>query len=272
MNKPLVSIIMPVLNGEKFIKTALNSIIDQTYDNIELIVVDGGSTDNTVKILESYNEHLVHIIRETDEGMYNAINKGFQSSSGEIMCWLNSDDIYFQGAIQNVVKTFNSLKDIEWVTGRKVIINQNDQIIKIGCFRSFFRSFIRRGLYRGDAFGFISQESTFWKRSLFDKAGYLNEKFQLASDFELWTRFAEYAKLYSLNTILGAFRSHETQLSSDIQKYFKECDVIKPIRGKSLLKFVGKVVYLLSIISTKNKIIITKKGIVKKVNNMFLLE
>ena len=95
---------------------------------------------------------------------------------------------------------------------------------------------------------------------MFDKVGFLNENLVLASDFELWTRFAEHAELYSLNTILAAFRSHETQMSSDIQKYMQECDEIKPIKFKFIIRFFGKIFYLFSILSPKNKIIITKHG------------
>ena len=272
MYKPLVSIIMPVYNGEAYINTAISSIITQSYKNIELIVIDGSSTDNTLKILEQYNEHISYLVSEKDSGMYSAINKGLSKANGDILCWLNSDDYYFPLAIENVVETFNAFDDIEWLTGRKVVINHNDQIIKIGCFKSFNSAFIKKGFYRGDAFGFITQETTFWKRSLLDKAGYLREDLRVASDFELWTRFAEHTKLYSLNTILAAFRSHEGQLSSDIQRYNDECDSIKSIKYKRIFRFVGTIVYFISMISPKNKIIISKEGKMKKNNAWFSFE
>ena len=272
MYKPLVSIIMPVYNGEEYINTAISSIIAQSYENIELIVIDGSSTDNTLKILEQYDKHIAYLVSEKDNGMYSAINKGLSRANGDILCWLNSDDFYFPLAIENVVKTFNTFEDVEWLTGRKVVINQNDQIIKIGCFKSFNSAFIKKGYYRGGAFGFITQETTFWKKSLMDKSGYLREDLKVASDFELWTRFAEHAKLYSLNTILAAFRSHEGQLSSDIQRYNDECDSIKPIKYKKVIKIVGQIVYLISMISSKNKIIISKDGKMKKNNAWFLFE
>jgi glycosyltransferase involved in cell wall biosynthesis len=269
---PLVSIIMPVYNGERFIKTAIESIIFQSYDNIELIIIDGSSTDDTLEILEQYSKHITYLISEKDNGMYGAINKGFSIAKGDILCWLNSDDFYFPLAIQNVVETFNTFNDVMWLTGRKVIINKDDQIIKIGCLKNFYRFFIKKGFYRGNAFGFITQEATFWRRALLNKAGDLREDLKVASDFELWTRFAEYAELYSLNTMLAAFRSHEAQLSSDVQRYSKECDGVKPIRFKRIIKLMGKIFYLLSMISSKNKIIFTKDGKIKKIKRWSVFE
>ena len=129
MDRPLVSIIMPVYNGEKFIVSAINSIISQSYSNIELIVIDGSSTDETLNILKGFEKHIKLLVSENDNGIYQAINKGLQKATGEILCWLNSDDVYFPEAIKNVVKAFNTFKHIEWITGRKIIINQDNQII-----------------------------------------------------------------------------------------------------------------------------------------------
>jgi len=272
LNQPKVSIVMPVYNGEKYIETAIKSIINQSYKNIELIIIDGGSNDKTLQIIDKYKKNIHYFITEKDNGMYDAINKGFSVSNGDILSWLNSDDFYFPLAIENVVKTFQTYTEIEWLTGRKVIVNQFDQIIKIGCFRSFYRMFIKKGYYRGDVFGFITQEATFWKRSLFEKTGKLNTELKVAADFELWTRFAQHADLYSLNTLLAAFRLHEDQLSSDQNRYYNECDYAKPIRFKYLLSLFGGFIYIFSMLSKKNKIKINSKGSLLKVNNNFFFE
>jgi len=272
MNTPLVSIVTVVYNGAQYLEKTIKSVISQNYKNIEYIIIDGGSSDDTLNIIKKYEEHITYWISEKDDGMYNAINKGFSCANGEILCWLNSDDIYFPLAIQNVVETFNSFNDVEWITGRKVIINKYDQIIKVGCFKSFYRIFIKNGFYRGDAFGTITQETTFWRKSLLEKVGYINEELKVASDFELWTRFSEYAELYSLNTILSGFRSHDGQLSSDLGKYYDECQKVKPLRYKKVTKLFGILFYFISMVTAKNKIILLKNGKIKKIETLFSFE
>lgn len=112
--KPLVSIVTPVYNGEKYLEDTIQSIIKQTYDNIEYIIIDGGSTDKTLDIIKKYEDKIAYWMSEQDRGMYDGINKGFKMATGEIFAWLNSDDKYYHSAVEIVVGIFNKYsKNIE---------------------------------------------------------------------------------------------------------------------------------------------------------------
>ncbi len=265
-----VSIVMAVYNGEKYISHAINSILNQTYKNIEFIIIDGKSTDKTMNIINSYSHNISKIISEKDNGMYDALNKGFSLSTGELMLWLNSDDYLFPTAIESVVNLMKKYPYIKWVTGRKTYIDKNNIPRKMECFRTNYKNLIQKGFYRGEGLGYIMQETTFWHRDLYDKAGsYIDTKYKLASDYELWHRFSKYEKLYSFNTLLGAFRQHEEQLSSAIDKYEKECDEICNINffTKKILKILKYPLYIFAMVDYRKKFIIDKNSEITKVKN-----
>ncbi len=247
--KPLVSIITPVYNGEKYLEDTIQSIINQTYDNIEYIIIDGGSTDKTLNIIKKYEDKIAYWMSEQDRGMYDGINKGFKMATGEIFAWLNADDKYYHSAVEIVVGIFNKYsKNIEWVTGIPTIYNKDGLIVRVGYPACYFRRFIRMGLYRGDILGCIQQESTFWRKSLWEKAGGINSDLQFAGDHDLWVRFSKHNHLYVIPTILGGFRKHQTQKSNDMEKYYKECDVIKNIKFRKFWKIMRAPITLLRIL------------------------
>ncbi len=268
----LISIIMPVYNGEKYIRQALRSIKNQNYTGYELIVVDGGSTDDTLSIVSDFSDIIDCLISEKDHGMYDAINKGFSMSSGEILCWLNSDDLLFPNALKEVVELFSIFIDVNWVTGRKVIIDDDNKILKIGAFKGFNRAFIRKGLYRGNLFGFITQESTFWRRSLYERVGGIKSCYKYASDYDLWLSFSCLETLYSYNSLLGAFRLHEGQKSENIESYYKECDEIIKISNAPIKKIIGKMYYVYSMFSPKGKIVNKGNGLFERKCKWFVFE
>ena len=116
MDNLKVSIITPNLNSGKYLEQTINSVLNQTYKNIEYIVVDGGSTDESEKILKKYQNKISKLIIEKDENMYQAIDKGIRIANGEIISWINSDDLYFPKAIENAVKAFQNL-NCDWIVG-----------------------------------------------------------------------------------------------------------------------------------------------------------
>jgi len=264
-----VSVIMPVYNGEKYIEYAIKSILNQTYKNIQFILVDGGSVDDTMKIVNTYSKDIDLIISEKDDGMYDAINKGFHHSDGELMLWLNSDDYLFPRAIETVIELMKEYNDVKWVTGRKVYIDYVSRVRAIGFLGSYYRNFIQKGYYRGSGLGHIMQETTFWRRELYDKAGgYINTEYKLASDYELWIRFSNYETLYTLGTLLGAFRQHDTQLSLNYDAYEEECEKINKLGLlRKILPILKYPYYIYTMIDKKNKIKINKTGIFEKVKS-----
>lgn len=236
MQYPKISIITPVYNRVGMIEQTIQSVISQDYPNLEYIIIDGGSTDGTVDVIRQYADELVrgerlevkgsengnaavHALRwlsEPDNGMYHAIMKGMAMATGEIVAWLNSDDMYHTNALHIVGQIFAQLHEVEWLTGTPTLYNAEGLCVKT--FPTQYWSWER--FKRGD-FRWLQQESTFFRKSLFDKVGGLNLQYRLAADFELWCKMFQVSKLYSVNTILGGFRQHGEQLSIEGQNRYE---------------------------------------------------
>ncbi len=223
MDYPKISVVVVNFNLGSYLKAALDSVVDQAYPNLELIVVDGGSTDDSVEVIKGFESHIEWWVSEPDKGQYDAVQKGFQKSSGEIMYWLNSDDMLQRRALFVVAEVFQSFPEIDWLTGLASEYHpdgQNVQRITLPWCRW------SRMRYLTYDFQFIQQESTFWRRSLWEKAGsHLSSELKLAGDMELWARFFRHAKLYTVQSLLGGFRyRREGQRSRDFRmQYLNEC-------------------------------------------------
>ena len=239
MNKdlPKISIVTPSFNQAEFLEATIQSILSQNYPNLEYIIIDGGSTDNSVSIIKKYEQHLHFWCSEPDEGHYYAVNKGFSKSTGEIMAWLNSDDMYCPWALKTVGSIFSEFPQVEWLTtldhGHWDWYGLCSDFTKYpGYSREAFLDgcYLRRGntLDRNKfigSIGSIQQESTFWRRSLWNKVGgYVSTKFDLASDFDLWSRFYMHTELYGTNSPLGGFRRRIDQRSGQRDKYRQEME------------------------------------------------
>ena len=226
---PKISIVTPSFNQAQFLEATIQSILSQNYPNLEYIIIDGGSTDGSQKIIEKYEKHLYYWCSEPDAGQYDAINKGFARSTGEVMAWLNSDDLYFPWTLKSVASIFSELQQVEWLT-----------TLQPGFFdyHGFCKGFISISGYSKDAFldgcylpsrsnaiGWIQQESTFWRRSLWQKVdSQLRTIFKLAGDFDLWSRFCIHADIHSVDSPLGGFRFQENQKSRQREQYLIEAE------------------------------------------------
>lgn len=209
-----VSVVTASYNQGRFIDATINSVLNQTYRNFEYVVIDGGSSDESVDVIRHYADQLTYWVSEPDGGQMDAINKGFAHTSGDIMAWLNSDDMYLPWAFAIVTDIFATFPQIEWLTSQFPIVwDENGRAVQ--CIRS--GGFNRKAYYRGANLpggdwynrGFILQEATFWRRSLWDRAGgYVDLAFPQAGDFELWTRFFKHADMYAVATPLAGFRTH----------------------------------------------------------------
>lgn len=210
-----ISIITPVYNRVGMIGQTIESVLSQSYENVEYIIVDGGSTDGTVDIIREYastvhsTPYPIHWISEPDNGMYDAISKGFSMATGDVLLWLNSDDMLHPGALQIMADIYAQCPEVEWLTGTPTMYNADGL-----CCKTFPITYWNAERFRKGDFRWIQQESTSFRRTLWERAGgKLDMNYRLAADFELWCRFFHYAKLYSVNTILGGFRLHGNQLS-----------------------------------------------------------
>lgn len=225
-HNPKITIVTPTYNSEEYIEKCIQSIKGQSYKNYEHIIVDGGSSDKTLEIIKKYeNTYPMKWISEPDNGMYDAINKGFAMADGEIYAWINSDDFYFPWTLEVVAKTFEK-KDIHWLSG----IPSNTQ--KLGNIDVTYllpnlptvynTKMIRKGVYDGRRMYFVQQESCFWTKELWDKVGGIDSQYKLAGDYHLWKNFAKHAKVFTINCNLASFRIHSNQKSGEIKKYYDE--------------------------------------------------
>lgn len=228
---PTISIVTPSFNQGKFLDDAMRSVLTQGYPNLEYVVMDGGSSDCSVEVIRKYEDRLIYWESQPDQGQYDAINRGFARTTGGIMAWLNSDDMYTPLTFSLVADIFASFPQIEWLTSmHPVTWDAHGQAVKIDFTGGFSRqSFEKGGNFPGKGSHgrrWIQQESTFWRRSLWERAGgRLDTSLQLAADFELWARLFQHADLYGVNVQLGGFREHGDQLSVHRrEQYMHECE------------------------------------------------
>ncbi len=206
-----------------------NSLLDQGYPDLEVIVIDGGSTDGSADILQSVATRLAYAVSEPDSGQAHAINKGFTRSTGSILAWLNSDDVLLPGALAAVGELFAGFPQVQWLTGQPANIGADGALRHFPLKSGYFRGAIRRGWYHGRALGFIRQEGTFWRRSLWDQSGgALDEARYYTMDYDLWRRFAQHAPLVTVAQTLAAFREHAAQKTAALDGYYAEAGVHVP--------------------------------------------
>ncbi len=219
---PKISIVTPNLNQGKYIENAIRSVVDQNYPNLEYIIIDGGSKDNSVEIIRKYERYFKFWVSEKDNGQYDAINKGFERSTGEILAWINADDFYLPGAFYFVAEFFLAFPEYDWVTTSEIATLSQDLYLDINWGKKEYSlKKILDGKFHSP---FIQQESTFWKRSLWEKAGgYVSTRYWMASDLELWMRFFLNSNLCTLDCPLAVFRLQpESKTGRNMDRYMKE--------------------------------------------------
>lgn len=205
---PRISVVTPVFNSARYLEAAIRSVVTQDYPNLEYIIIDGGSTDGSLEIIGRYAAHLHYFISEPDRGMYDALNKGFAHSSGELMGWISATDLLHAGSLFVVGSVFRTFPEVEWITGRPTGFSEEGMAAEILNLRRWSRTSFLAGANR-----YIQQESTYWRRSLWDRAGArLDDSRRICNDFELWVRFFRYARLYTVDALIGGFRSHPDSL------------------------------------------------------------
>jgi glycosyltransferase involved in cell wall biosynthesis len=200
---PKISIVTINYNGGAWLERTILSVLNQGYPNLEYVVIDAGSKDNSLDIIRKYESRLHYWISEPDNGMYEAIQKGFDKTTGDIMGWLNSDDVYHPKALVKLAEVFTDNPEIKWLTGVPSATNETDDIFvpRFDEYPMWSKLRVHSGDYK-----WIQQESTLWRRELWVKAGGLDTKLKLAGDFNLWLQFFKYEKLYVAPILIGAFR------------------------------------------------------------------
>ena len=192
-----ISIITASYNSVKTIEETILSVLNQNYKNFEYIIIDGGSTDGTVDIIKKYSDRLTYWVSEPDNGMYDALAKGFKRITGDICAYINADDYYQKYAFEVLNEVFQNDK-IHWVTGINTIYNDKSQ-----------------------------KESTFWRSELLKTVDFVKlRQCKYAGDYYLWNCFAKKYNLDIIMSVLSGFRKHSGQLSENANAYYEEMQSI----------------------------------------------
>lgn len=216
---PRISVVMPSYNQGEFIEQALRSVLLQGYPALEFIVIDGGSTDATRDIISKYAAHLSYWISEPDMGQSHAINKGFSRTTGQIMCWLNSDDFHLPETLQTVAEKFAGNAGTFALAGHvlKVYADGRAPQILAGRFESLPRLLqFWRGYH-------MHQPSIFWRREVFETVGPLDESQHFIMDFDYWVRIARRFGFTNVDRVLSCVTYHgEAKTGDDYARYHRE--------------------------------------------------
>jgi glycosyltransferase involved in cell wall biosynthesis len=230
-----VSIITPSYNQASFLEQTMRSILDQGYSNLEYLLVDGASTDGSQEILKKYTGQLTWYVSEPDSGQAEAINKGFLRATGDIVAWLNSDDIYLPGTIEQVVSVFDQFPEVGLLYGDVLAINERGETTNQLKYKDLTLSDLA-------AFHVIGQPSVFMRRDILEKVGYLDDTYHFLLDHHLWLRIAQVTKIRHIPSMLSAARFHPesknvSQAAEFSQEVFRILDWMETQPGlKALLK------------------------------------
>ncbi|MBS1788526.1 MAG: glycosyltransferase [Acidobacteria bacterium] len=207
---PRISIVTPSFNQAAFLERTLRSVLDQGYPNLEYIVIDGGSTDGSIEILKKYESQLAYWVSEQDRGQSHALNKGFKRATGDIIGWLNSDDLYCLGALHHVGEWFAAHPRDEVHYGGLYLVDKDDHITDAHWAVS---PDVRYTYFVGMD---VHQQSLFWRRSLMERTGAIDESFRFSMDLDFVLRLMLHGQVSRTTRYLGKFREHQTAKTSTI--------------------------------------------------------
>jgi glycosyltransferase involved in cell wall biosynthesis len=233
---PLVSIITPSFNQAPYLETTIRSVLEQDYPRLEYIIVDGGSTDGSLEIIQRYADRLAWWISEPDRGQTDAINKGFRRAKGEVFAWINSDDYYLPGAISQAVASLQAHPAATLVYGDADLVDEHGQ--RIGRFPA--RQTDLPHMLRGSVH--IPQQASFFRAALWPMVGPLDSTFYFAMDYDLWLRLAKHGPFVYTAQRWAAFRLHgsnKTRLSDD-RCYPEMIRAARRLTGKSPTRLIAR--------------------------------
>lgn len=224
MLKPQISIIIPTKNQGQFIEETILSILDQNYPNLQLIIIDGNSSDNTLEIIKKHEKQISYWESKSDNGQSEAINRGLEKCTGEIVNWINSDDKLNKNALNEIVECYNKFPQANLFVGQTIFFDETREIQKSGpiIFSPPEKTF---------GFGQINQPAMFYKREVFENIGKINEDFHFCMDLDFWLR---YLMIYSTNKI---------SISDNVWVYFRFHNNSKTVSDKPQFEFEKELLY-----------------------------
>ena len=215
-DNPKVSIITPSYNQGHYIEATIRSVLAQDYPNIEYIVIDGGSKDDSVEIIRRYAERMTYWVSEKDKGHADALNKGFGRATGEILAWLNSDDIYHPGVVSEAVAYLKEHPQVGMVYADANLTDQQGAVIgKFAARQTSYQAMLRGSVH-------IPQATTFWRADVWRQVGPLDLSLFFSFDYDLWVKIAKVSEIKYLPRLWADFRMH------DLGKSVKNDDVCYP--------------------------------------------
>ncbi len=214
-----ISIIIPTYNCGQYIRKAINSVLDQSYSNKELIVIDGGSKDNTLEILKSYGEK-IKWISEKDKGQADAVNKGFKVATGEIMTWLNADDYYEHDIFREVADSFIKNKEVVLLYGKCFSVFPDKKITNTPPSKINYKKMLRRGNY-------IYQPASFYRTETIKKINYLDEKLNYWMEYDLFIKLLKEGESLYMDKVLSNFTVRADQKSNLKNKKEMDREIFK---------------------------------------------
>lgn len=210
-----ISILTVVKNGEKYLEETIKSVISQDYNNFEYIIIDGASTDSTINIIEKYKNNIDFYISEEDQGQTDALIKGFKYATGDIYCWLNYDDMFFDATVLQSVANIFSSTEIDLIYGNDLLVDQFGMVIKERKFNNWCFSEFLYGLS-------ISQPSTFFSKHTYDAFG-LNKSLDYSMDLDFFIKVFFEKETFYINKYLSRNRIHSARkMIADISSASEE--------------------------------------------------
>lgn len=214
---PFFSIVIATYNYGRFLSQAIESVISQSCQDYELIIVDGGSSDNTLEIIHRYEKYISWWVSEPDKGQSDAFNKGFAHSRGKYLTWLNADDVYLPGTLASVKKKLLAHPDSDWATGNFIRFRESDKVIIEA---KWGPHFLPHFLQTTNSPLVIFGPTTFWSRKIYEDVGELDESLHFAMDTDYWCRIIRKGyKQVRVNHCCWAFRMHVDSKTAEFDNH-----------------------------------------------------